>query len=300
MDIDKSKIAKFIDRDGKIRAVVVNATEAVREMQSIQQTFPIATMMVGRSMAAAALMAANLKEHEMVSLYFRGDGPIEMVFAEANFEGHVRGYTTNPQLNLALRDNCLDLTGAIGKGTLTVVRTHAKNSAPYRGAVEIQTGEIGDDVAYYLQQSQQIRSIVSLGVKLSPYGQVLSAGGVIVELLPGADSLIETIIANRVSEASSLSEAIEQGATNSELLDLYLSGFKMGELLHPHSLIYSCKCNEDRFKRSLELLPIADLDDIIQKQAPVHAKCEFCGRGYELPASEAQKIRDEKYRNSLN
>ncbi len=223
-----------------------------------------------------------------------------MVFAEANYEGEVRGYTANPQLNLALKDNRLDLTGAIGKGTLTVVRTHGKSRAPYRGSVEIQTGEVGDDVAYYLQQSQQIRSIVSLGVKVNSFGQVQSAGGVLVELLPGADRLVETIIASRVNEAASLSETIEQGASNRELLELYLAGFQMQELEHPYVLSYACKCTEERFKRSLELLPLADLDDIIQKQESIKAKCEFCGREYELPPVEAQKIRDEKYRNSLN
>jgi molecular chaperone Hsp33 len=300
MTANNSKIAKFIDNNAKVRAAVVNATDAVREMQSIQSTFPIATMMVGRSMVAAALMASHLKQDEMVSLYFRGNGPIEMVFAEANYEGGVRGYTANPQLNLALKNDQLDLRGAMGNGQLTVVRTHASQHTPYRGTVEIQTGEIGDDVAYYLEQSQQIRSVVYLGVKVNEYGKVLSAGGIIVELLPGADSLVETIIADRVTEAGSLSEAIAQGATNIELLDMYLHGFQLEEMLHPYSLTYACRCTEDRLLRSLELLPIADLDDIIQKQEIVHAKCEFCGRPYQIPASEAQKIRDKKYRNSLN
>jgi molecular chaperone Hsp33 len=294
------RIVKFLDLKAGLRVSVVNATLAVHEMQAIQNTYPIATMMVGRSMVAAALMASQLKQGEMVSLYFRGNGPIEMVFAESNYEGEVRGYTPQPQLDLPLRDGRLDLGGAIGKGQLSVVRTNSANPVPYRGTVEIQTGEIGDDVAFYLQQSQQARAVMALGVKINAYGKVLSAGGVMIELLPDASDSVELIVANRVAEASSLSEAIEKGLSPRELADLYLDGFQLQELEHPHSVVYACRCSVDRLKRSLKLLSVADLDDIISKGENVKAKCEFCGREYELPASEAQELRDKKYRDSLN
>jgi molecular chaperone Hsp33 len=234
----------------------------------------------------------------MVSLYFRGDGPLEMAFAEANYEGAVRGYTPQPQL--VLPNGELDLTTAIGKGNLTVVRSNAASPQPYRGTVEIQTGEVGDDVAFYMQQSQQARAVVSLGVKINAYGKVMAAGGVMIELLPEASAAVETIVANRVGEAGSLSEAIEQGLSALELANLYLDGFQLSELEHPHVITYSCRCSVDRLKRSLKLLSLGDLDDIIKKNEVVKAKCEFCGREYELSASEAQKIRDTKYRNSLN
>jgi molecular chaperone Hsp33 len=295
------KISKYLDNAQSFRVSVVNATAAVKEMQKIQKTYPIATMMVGRSMVATALMASQLKQGEMVSMYFRGNGPIEMAFAEANYEGGVRGYTPHPQLNLPLAaDGSLNLKAAIGDGFLTVVRTNSANPVPYRGTVEIQTGEVGDDVAYYLEQSQQIRSVVSLGVKVNAFGQVLSAGGIIIELLPGANSLVETIIADRVREAGSLSETIEQGATNDDIVRMYLDGFKLEELEHDYEISYSCRCTLDRLKRSLDLLPMTDLDDIIKKKETIKAKCEFCGREYDLPYEEAQKLRDNKFRNSLN
>jgi molecular chaperone Hsp33 len=295
-----SRIVKFIDNAAALRATVVNATVAVQEMQKIQNTYPIATMMVGRSMVASALMASHLKAGEMVSLYFKGDGPIQMVFGEGTYEGHVRGYTPNPQIELPLINNQLDISGAIGKGTLSVVRTNSANPTPYRGTVEIQTGEVGDDVAYYLLQSQQARAVVSLGVKVNAYGKVMSAGGVLIELLPEASASVEIIIANRVLEAPSLSESIEKGLSPRELVDLYLDGFKLEELPHDHAISYTCRCSTNRLKRSLNLLPVADLDEILSKGENVKAKCEFCGRNYEIPASEAKAIRDKKYRDTLN
>jgi molecular chaperone Hsp33 len=300
MTTSKSKITKYIENKAGVRATVVNATEAVSEMQKIQATYPIATMMVGRSMVAAALMAAQLKEDEVVSLYFRGNGPLEMVFAEANYEGGVRGYTTNPQLELELRDGRLDLTTAIGRGTLSVVRSNSANPTPYRGTVEIQTGEVGDDIAYYLQQSQQIRSVVSLGVKVNAFGKVQAAGGIIIELLPGAPDLVADLISARVNEAGSLSEALAGGAKNKDILDMYLHGFQCEELKHDYYLGYTCRCNSERLKRSLELLPLEDLDEIIAKGQPIQAKCEFCGRQYELPSTVAGEIRHRKFKNSLN
>lgn len=294
------KIAKFIDNERGVRAAVVNATEAVREMQKIQKTYPISTMMVGRSMVAAALLASQLKDGDVVSLYFRGDGPIEMVFAEADYEGGVRGYTPQPQVMRPLVNGQLDLAGAIGRGFLNVVRSNPQGQAPYRGTVEIQSGEIGDDVAYYLQQSEQTRSVVALGVKVNAFGQVLSAGGLIIELLPNAPDLIGDLIAERVREAGSISEAIEQGATNFDVVKMYLDGFDLLELEHPHSIVYSCRCTRSRLKRSLELLPVEDLDQIVSKKETVNAKCEFCGKEYNLTHVEAQKIRDKKYRDSLN
>ncbi len=295
-----SNISKYIDNTSGLRATVINATEAVRKMQTIQHSYPIATMMVGRSMVAAALMAAQLKDEELVSLYFHGNGPIETVFAEASFEGAVRGYTPHPQLELELREGRLDLTTAIGRGTLTVVRTHPQATQPYRGTVEIQTGEVGDDVAFYLQQSQQVRTVVAVGVKVNAYGHVQSAGGIIIELLPEANAMVEIIIANRVSEASSLSEALDAGANNDDIMKMYLEGFKIEELEHPHTLNYSCSCNSDRLIRSLEFLPLTDLDDILEKKEPIEAKCEFCGRQYKLPSTAAQQVRDKKFKNSLN
>ena len=128
-------------------------------------------------------MASHLKSNQLVSLYFRGDGPLEMFFAEADHEGHVRGYTPHPQLALPWEQGQLNVGTAIGKGLLTVVHSHPQQKAPQRGTVEIQTGEVAEDVAYYLFQSHQVKSLVSLGVMVNSYGMVQGAAGIIIELL---------------------------------------------------------------------------------------------------------------------
>jgi len=286
------RVHRFVAQDLSFRAAVVNATDVVREMQSIQSTFPVATMAVGRSMVSAALMASQLKQGHQVSLYFRGDGPIEMFFAEANFEGEVRGYVAKPQLELPPQYGPVNLGYAIGKGILTVVRTLPHQKHSQRGSVEIQTGEVGDDVAYYLFQSQQVRSIVSLGVKINAFGYVESAGGILVELMPGAPEDLIKSFESVMKKDRSLSEDLAEGASVYDICDQYLKGFALQELEHPYELAYKCRCSKERLAQALTLLGHLEVEKMIEEKKPAHARCEFCGRQYTLEIQELQDLLD--------
>ncbi len=289
----EERVHKYVARDLSFRIAVVNATDVVRHMQEIQSTYPVATMAVGRSMVAAILMASQLKQHHQVSLYFRGDGPLEMFFAEANFEGEVRGFTAHPHLEIHPRLGVVNLNLAIGNGLLTVVRTLPNQKHSQRGSVEIQSGEVGDDVAYYLLQSQQIRSAVSLGVKVNAFGQVESAGGIILELMPGAQSGLIESLEKRFQAVKSLSEELAHGAKADDILKLYLNGFDLQELEHPHILAYKCRCSKERLANALTLLGHLEVEKMIDEKEPAEATCEFCGRQYRLSISELQDLLDK-------
>lgn len=293
---DTYRVRKFLDSDKGIRVAVVNATEAVREMQQIQTTTPLTTMATGRALVGAALLASQMNDGEVVSLYFRGDGPIRTVFAEAQFEGGVRAYVANPHLDLPLIANGLDLKTAIGKGQLTVVRTHPNQPHAQKGTVEIQTGQIGEDIAYYLQQSQQIRSAIALGVKLGPQEQVLAAGGILIELLPGADVNIEVIVEDQFLRTGSISEMFAKGDTPEQIIETYLPIFNMKEIDHPHSIQYVCKCTKNRLLQALELFQNEDLLDMVTKKENVAAKCEFCGRSYNLDWTEVSDVLNRRFK----
>lgn len=283
-------IKRYIAQDLTFRASVVNATEAVQEMQSLQNTFPIATMGVGRSMVGALLLASHLKQEQMISLYFRGDGPLEMVFAEASYEGEVRGYTPQPQLERPLLGGQIDLPGALGRGFLTVVRSLPNQKQPHRGTVEIQTGEIGDDIAFYLQQSHQTPSVVVLGVKVNPYGMVQSAGGILVEIMPGADEELIRELEQSVPKLPSISEALSQGATHQDIKDLLLKNFTVNELEQAKPIVYKCRCSKERLERALMLLGVEEIEKILKKGENADARCEFCGRGYTLEPAELKHL----------
>lgn len=289
----EQRVYKYVAQDLTFRAAVVNATTVVKEMQKIQNTFPLSTMAVGRSMVAATLMAAQLKNKQQVSLYFRGNGPLEMFFAEATFEGEVRGYTPHPHMEMPAKVGALNIGAAIGKGLLTVVRTVPNQKQSQRGSVEIQSGEVGDDVAFYLLQSHQTRSVVSLGVKVNAYGLVESAGGIIIELMPGApEELIKSLESNFAGRGS-LSEHLAEGAQAKDICDLYLKGVPLMDLPHPHFLAYKCRCSKQRLAHALTLLGPLEVEKMIEDNEPAHAKCEFCGRTYQVEIDELQELLDK-------
>lgn len=295
-----NRVHKFLTRDLGVRAAGVVATQVVDEMRSVQNSYPIATVAVGRSMVAALLMASHLKEGQELSLYFQGNGPLGRVFAEANYEGQVRGYSNNAQFQVPIEGEQIQVGAAIGIGLLTVTHHLPTGDEPHRGTVIIRTGEIGDDVAYYLQQSHQIPSVVALGVHVNPYGLVEAAGGVLIELMPGHAEETVAKIEKRVRETAPISKRILEGATAEDLVRDFLSDFELMELDHPYDINYHCRCSYERVVRSMVLLGTEELDQLISEEKPAEVSCEFCGRRYEVAKDDLAKIRSDAYKGSLN
>jgi molecular chaperone Hsp33 len=189
-----SKIHRFCSNDFTVRMAAIDATEVVQEAQALQNLYPVATMGIGKAMVGAILLASQLKEQQQVGLLFRGNGSLKSIYAEASYEGHVRAYTPNPQFEPADYKSPNILSEALGRGTLSVARHQPFQKQPFHGTVELVSGEIGDDIAHYLHQSHQVRSVVSLGIYLDEYGRVKKAGGVIIEIMPGVDEKIVELI----------------------------------------------------------------------------------------------------------
>lgn len=299
--MSKERVHRFVSKDLTVRIAAVNATEVVKHMQGLQNTYPLATVAVGRSMVGALLMAAQLKDDQMVGLLFRGSGPLGSVYAEASYNGHVRGYTANPQYQPANYDNGLSLKDAIGIGLLSVARHLPFQKQPFQGTVEIISGEIGQDIAHYLHQSHQIRSLVSLGVYLDTYGKVRAAGGVLIEVMPGVeDAVVEKIQQNYEQKKPNISQMLMDGATAEDLVKPFLDGIPFEELEHDHPVEYYCPCTKDRVVRALEIMPLADLEDMIAKEEVVHVTCQVCGRPYDVSIPEVKEIKDRVYKESLH
>jgi molecular chaperone Hsp33 len=297
---NSGRVHKFLTSDLTVRASSVIATRVVDEMRSIQNSYPLATVAVGRSMVGALLMASHLKNTPELSLYFQGNGPLGRVFAEANYEGQVRGYCNNPQYIAPIEGGQIQIGQAIGIGLLTVTHHLSVGAEPHRGTVIIRSGEVGDDIAFYLEQSHQIPSVVALGVHLSQYGLVEAAGGILIELMPGHDEETVAKIENRVKEAPSISKRILEGASAEDLIRYYLSDFELMELEHPYPIQYHCRCTYERVLRSMVLLGADDLGELIDEKKPVDVACEFCGRHYQVLEEDLVKLRQEAYKGSLN
>jgi molecular chaperone Hsp33 len=283
-----------------VRAASVIATGVVDEMRSIQNSYPVATVAIGRSMVGALLMASQLKNGQALSLYFQGNGPLSRIFAEATFEGQVRAFSGNSQVEIPVEGENIKVGHAIGIGLLTVTHHLPTGDEPHRGTVIIRTGEIGDDLAYYLDQSHQIPSVVALGVHVNAYGKVEAAGGVLIELMPGHEEATIAKIEASVKKAPPISKMILEGATPTEMIQAYLGDLKIQELEHPYPLAYTCRCSYERALRSIMLLGLPEIDQMLAEEKPAEIGCEFCGRKYLIQRPDLETVRAELYKASLN
>ncbi|MEK2644794.1 Hsp33 family molecular chaperone HslO [Bdellovibrio sp. BCCA] len=299
--MSKERVHRFVSKDLTVRIAAVNATEVVKHMQGLQNTYPLATVAVGRSMVGALLMAAQLKDGQMVGLLFRGNGALQSVYAEASFNGQVRGYTPNPQYQPPNYDNGLSLKEAIGNGTLSVARHQPFQKQPFHGTVELVSGEIGQDIAHYLHQSHQIRSLVSLGVYLDTYGKVQAAGGVLIEVMPGvSEAVVEMIQQNYEDWKPNISQMLLDGAQPVDLVKPFMAGIDFTEVEHNQEIEYFCPCTKERVVRALETLGEEELQDMINKNETADVTCQICGRPYTVTIPEIQDIKDRLHKESLH
>jgi molecular chaperone Hsp33 len=295
------KVHRFVSKDFTIRIAAVDSTSVVQEMQKLQQTYPLPTVAVGRAMTGALLMASHLKEGQQVGLYFKGDGPLAAVYAEANFNGQVRGYSPVPIYEPPNYDNGLSLKQYMGQGLLTVTRHLPFQKLPHHGTVEMVSGEIGDDIAHYLIQSHQIQSLVSLGVYLDTFGKVRAAGGVILEVMPGVEEgVVEKIQKNAEAFKENISKMLLDGAQPIDLVKPYMQGIPFTELEHEPEVSYFCPCTKDRVVRALETLGEAELEDMIQKNEAAEVVCQMCGRPYEVPVPELAELKEKLHKQGLH
>jgi molecular chaperone Hsp33 len=299
--MSNERVHRFVSNDFTLRAASVNATEVVREMQKLQQTLPLPTVAVGRAMVGALLLASHLKEDQQVGLLFKGTGGLNNVYAEAHFEGKVRGYTPHTFFEPPNYDQGLLLAPYIGKGTLSVARHVPFQKQPHHGTVELVSGEIGDDIAHYLIQSHQIRSVVSLGVYLDTYGKVVAAGGVIVEVMPGVEEdVVKKLETNAAAHKVSISQMLKDGAGPLDLVQPYLKGIEYTELDHNYPVSYSCPCDKSRVVRALEIMGIEELEDMISKNENAQVTCQMCGRPYEISVVELEAVKEDLRKNSMH
>jgi len=225
-------------------------------------------------------MASFQKHDNRVALHFKGDGPLGTVFAEGDSNGQVRGYVTNPQIHLPSRNGKLNVGGGIGKGILTIVASVPNEKQPYSGSVDIQTGEIGEDIAFYLFQSQQIQSVVALGVFVEPDNSVSAAGGMILQVMPGVSEKTLQALEARVPQMRSVTELIRGGAKTEDLVFEVLEDLSFRKLDESVALTYNCHCSVQRVHRSLLLLGAVELESMVQKAETSDIQCDFCGRHY--------------------
>lgn len=287
----RNEIVRAITGDGLIQAAAVTGRDIVERARKIHTTTPVATAALGRALMGASLMGDALKaENGSLTLQIKGGGPIGTVLAVSDNHGNVRGYVTEPHLELMeIEPGKLDVGKAVGEtGTLTVIKD-LNMKEPYVGSIGMFTGEIADDLAMYFVESEQIPTACALGVLVDTDQSVAAAGGYLIQLLPGADlNMVEKIEAG-VRRVGSVSKVLMSGLDAAGLLREVLSDFDL-EVLDTHPVEYRCYCSRERVERALISMGREELDDMIKEQGQADLSCQFCDNVYHFTKEELESI----------
>jgi Disulfide bond chaperones of the HSP33 family len=284
-------IIRAIAAEGMIRAFAAITTDMVSEAGKIHGASGVATAALGRTLTAAAMMSKMFKnDRDVLTIQIKGDGPLGGIVAVSDSKANVRGYVNNPLVYLPLNNyGKFDVAGAIGKnGYLNVIKDLGMKE-PYVGYVDLYTGEIGEDIAYYFAVSEQVPSIVSLGVLVAPDESVINAGGFMIQLMPGADEGLVEFLESKVGNMQPVTSLFEIGKTPDDILNLIL-GEKGLEITDKTSCGYLCNCSRERMERNLISLGAKDILEIMQEQHGAELQCHFCNRKYNFSEQELLQL----------
>lgn len=291
----KSTILRAMTRDGSARMLVINSRGMVNEMIKAHKTTPTATAALGRAITAASMIGTMLPESDdNVTITFSGNGEAGKIIAVADYYGNVKGYIQNPLANPPKKSNGkLDVGAAVGAGTLSFVKKVGEGE-PQIGMTEIVTGEIAEDIASYFANSEQVPTLLSLGVLVDKDYTCLASGGVLIQLLPFPDNATVDLIERNASDLVNISRCFERGMTNGEIANIAMRDVPY-DVFDTLEVEYKCDCSRKRMyekMRSLgnkELLSLLDEQESEGKPRELTAVCRFCNTEYTFTEAELIK-----------
>ena len=310
--MNKALIA--IDKSKSFRVYLAISTSMVEDARKLHDTSPLATAALGRALTGAGLMGLQLKnKQDKLTIQFKGDGPAGEILVTANGAGNVKGYISNPDVDLPPKENGkLDVGGAVGIGTLTVIKDLGLRE-PYVGKIDLVSGEIGDDLTAYFFLSEQQSSSVALGVRIDTDYTTQAAGGMIIQMLP--DATLESVEAleKLLDEMTPISSLIEEivrqsaGKTEEAVIDCLLDrifrtlpeAFAV-ERLEYRDVKWDCDCSMERLEQVVISIGSKDLTEIIEEDGNAELVCQFCGTKYQFDKAHLESLLKESLQREGN
>ena len=314
MGFIKDSLVHATAADNQLRCMAAVTTNLVGEACRRHQTFPTASVALGRTLTGGLLLGSSLKDLEKVTVHFHCEGPIGNIIAQADPYGKVRGYVSNPEADATAMNEKgkFDVRAVVGSGTLYVTRDAGFEiglfKEPYRGSVPIVSGEIGEDLAYYLAKSEQINSAVSIGVlmkidaargdqsaeEIKPeFGleqlRVAAAGGFIIQMMPSADESLIKHLEKVVPSAPSATEMVRAGLTPVEMLKQVLGELDL-RVLEEKEPSFHCSCSHERALEIIAALGREEVKDMLGKDGGAELICHFCNATYKISGEELKGI----------
>lgn len=286
------QVIKALAHQGRIRVLVANTTELVRHAQRIHETYPTASAALGRLLSVTAIMGSMLKNKEdQITCTIRGDGPLIKTTAISNSKGQLKGYVVEPSVQFINKQTKkLDVAKAIGRGTLEVIKDMGMKHS-FVSSVDLVSSEIGEDFAQYFTVSEQTPSAVSVGVLVGEDNQVLSAGAIVIQMMPDAQE--EDILAAEhvIKNLKPVSTIFNEGQ---DAKNVARSLFSDVDILDAQPLQYHCDCSFKRIRSGLKMIDVVDLKDMLIEDEQAEVICHFCKEKYVFDKHELAEIIKEK------
>lgn len=285
------QLVRVIAKDAPVKAVAISGTDLTERARTIHDTWPVATAALGRLLMAASMMGNMLKEENgSVTLRVKGGGPLGSLTAVSDSEGNVRGYVQNPAVDVPRKAHAkLDVGAAVGfEGDLTVMKD-LNMKEPYVGSVQLVGGEIAEDIAAYFVESEQIPTACALGVLIAPDQSVQTAGGYLIQLLPGADEEVISAVERGIARVGAVSAKLDEGISPLTLLQEVLSEFQL-DVLETSPVEYRCYCSRDRVSRALISMGENELQSLISEQNGAELTCQFCDKVYRFSSEDLTEL----------
>ena len=276
--------------NAQIRAFACTTRETVETARASHNTSPVVTAALGRLLSAGAMMGSMLKgDDELITLQIKGDGPIGGLTVTADMNGHVKGYANVPDVILpANAQGKLDVGGAVGAGALSVIRDMGLKD-PYVGQTELQTGEIAEDLTYYFAVSEQVPSVVGLGVLMNRDNTVRQAGGFIVQLMPFAEEEMISKLEENIKKISSVTSMLDNGHTPEQMLEQVLEGLDL-EITDTMPAQFYCNCSKKRIEKAIISIGKKEIQEMIDEGKEIEVKCHFCNTAYKYTVDELKEL----------
>ena len=287
------EMLRAVSKDGFIKMQVVTARDTVQRANEIHHCTPTTIAALGRTLCAASMLGEQLKEdHATLTIRVQGGGPIGSVVAVSDSQGNVRGLVGDPSVDLPLRQNGkLDVGGAVGKDGMFTVSRDLGMREPYIGSTELVSGEIAEDLAAYLVESEQIAAASGLGVLVDTDRSVKAAGGFIVQLMPGApEELIEKLEDN-IFLMDQLTTILDEDGPET-VIDQVMKGFEP-EIVSRAPVEYRCYCSHERVRGAIATVGTDALKDMIAAGQAIEVSCQFCDEKYTFQTAELESILGE-------
>ncbi|MCA9958038.1 MAG: Hsp33 family molecular chaperone HslO [Anaerolineales bacterium] len=282
-------LVRVIAKDAGVRGFACWTTNLVNEAAQRHETQPTATAVLGEGLIAGVLLGALLKVQQRVAIKFEGNGPIGKLVVEGDSYGRVRGYVQNPDVDLPFKLGEADTAAAIGDLGAMVVIKDLRLKDLYEGVVPLENGDIGRELNFYLNQSEQIPSAVQIGLRLDEQGQVTAAGGLLLQALPPYEIEMVRQLTDRVEEMPPVAELLHSGQTPEDLLAQIFAGIEF-EILEKRPLSFQCDCSWERTRHALITLGQEEIEHLLQTEGQAEVDCHYCHNQYHFSADDLQLI----------